>query len=150
MGDRAHGAPPEDGTNTNETHLMVTDPGIAFCDAMTDEQDALAHELLERLAAKWPLWILHELAEAGEPLRYSRLAVRVDGISQKVLTQTLRMLERDGLATRTLYPDVPPRVEYAITPLGVELRKQIAPLWRWIVENYPAFEAARAASNGEG
>jgi DNA-binding HxlR family transcriptional regulator len=117
-----------------------------FCSSMTDEQDQLAHEMLERVAAKWPLSVLHVLAEAGCPLRFSRVSERVEGISQKVLTQTLRMLESDGFITRKLYPQVPPRVEYEITPLGGELLLQIASLWRWIVSHLPAFEAARASA----
>jgi DNA-binding HxlR family transcriptional regulator len=130
----------------NYTHLMVTDLDprtSAFCETLTDEQDALAREMLERVAAKWPLGVLHVLAEANGPLRFSRVLERVDGISQKMLTQTLRMLEGDGLVTRTLYPQVPPRVEYELTLLGGELLRQIVPLWRWIVEHLPAVEAAR-------
>jgi DNA-binding HxlR family transcriptional regulator len=142
----------KEGTRRIYTYLMVTTPdvtrlapdAVAFCDAMTDAEDALAHEILERVAAKWPMWVMYVLAEAGGPLRFTRVLERVDGISQKVLTQTLRNLERDGLVTRTLYPQVPPRVEYELTPLGHELRVQVAPLWRWIVEQFPAFAAARA------
>jgi DNA-binding HxlR family transcriptional regulator len=126
---------------------MVTQPidwAADFCDAMSDEQDELAREMLESISAKWPLWVLQVLAAGGGPLRFSRLAERIEGISQKMLTQTLRTLERDRLVTRTLYAQVPPRVEYEITALGRELLTQILPLWRWIVENLPAFEAARA------
>lgn len=60
-----------------------------------------------------------------------------------MLTQTLRHLERDGLVTRTLYPQVPPRVDYALTPLGGDLLMQLAPLWRWMAGNIEQFEAAR-------
>ena len=116
---------------------------IAFCNALTEEEDDLVREVLSRSAGRWPLWALYALAENGGPLRFSRLKERVEGVSQKVLTQTLRTLERDGLVTRTLYPQVPPRVEYEITALGRDLLKQVLPLWRWIVEHLPAFEAAR-------
>lgn len=121
---------------------MVTDQD--FCGTMTDAEDAAARELLERISAKWPLWVLQVLHAAEAPVRFTRVLERVDGISQKMLTQTLRALERDGLVTRTLYPQVPPRVEYEITPLGAELLVQILPLWRWIVGHLPQVEAARA------
>lgn len=122
---------------------------LAFCRTTTDAQDALAREVLEHIAGKWPLWVLHVLAEAHGPLRFSRVLERVDGISQKMLTQTLRSLERNGLVTRTLYPQVPPRVEYALTPLGAELLDQLRPLWHWIGEHLPVFEAARSKAESE-
>ncbi|MBX4908732.1 helix-turn-helix transcriptional regulator [Rhizobium bangladeshense] len=115
-----------------------------FCCNMTDEQDARARALIERAAAKWPLRILHVLSDAGAPLRFSRLMERVDGISQKVLTQTLRTLENDGLIIRTLYPEIPPRVEYELTPLGRNLLMQVVTLWRWIVERLDEFDARKA------
>jgi DNA-binding HxlR family transcriptional regulator len=121
----------------------VADDTFDFCATMTDAQDALVHELLERVAGKWPLSVLHVLAEAKGPLRFSRVLERVEGISQKVLTQTLRAMERDGLITRKLYPEVPPRVEYEITALGRDLLLEVVKLWRWIVGRLPAFEAAR-------
>jgi DNA-binding HxlR family transcriptional regulator len=116
------------------------------CEGLTEAQAELARELFARIAGKWPLWVLHELAENGAPLRFSRLIERVEGVSQKVLTQTLRHLERDGLVTRTLYPQVPPRVDYALTPLGGELLQQLAPLWRWMAGSIEAFEEARRRS----
>jgi DNA-binding HxlR family transcriptional regulator len=69
---------------------------------------------------------------------------RLEGISQKVLTQTLRTLESDGLIIRTLYPEVQPRVEYELPPLGRELLMQVATLWRWIVERLGDFDARNA------
>ncbi|TCL71967.1 helix-turn-helix domain-containing protein [Rhizobium sp. BK251] len=120
-----------------------------FCETLTDEQDALAREMLERASAKWPLRVLHILAEAKGPLRFSRVLERVEGISQKVLTQTLRALENDGLVTRTLYPQVPPRVEYELTPLGGELLVEVVRLWSWIADRLPAFEAAKAKHKDE-
>jgi DNA-binding HxlR family transcriptional regulator len=142
----------KDGTNSIYTHLMVTTiPNWAtdFCDAMTDEQDEAARAMLESIAAKWPLWVLQVLAAANGPLRFSRLVERVDGVSQKMLTQTLRTLEKDGLVTRKLYPQVPPRVEYEITALGSDLLRQILPLWRWIVGHLPDFENARSLHAGK-
>jgi DNA-binding HxlR family transcriptional regulator len=142
----------KEGTGLIYTYLMVTkipDWATDFCDTMTDEQDETARAMLESIAAKWPLWVLQVLAAANGPLRFSRLAERVGGISQKMLTQTLRTLEKDGLVTRKLYPQVPPRVEYEITTLGSDLLNQILPLWRWIVGHLPAFEAARSVHAGK-
>jgi DNA-binding HxlR family transcriptional regulator len=130
---------------------MVTkapDWATAFCMGMTDAQDIAARELLERISSKWPLWVLQVLQGAGGPLRFTRVLESVDGISQKMLTQTLRALERDGLVTRTLYPQVPPRVEYAITARGTDLLVQILPLWRWIVEQLPAEISTQLGSGG--
>jgi DNA-binding HxlR family transcriptional regulator len=119
------------------------------CDEVTEGQELLGRELIGHVTGKWPLWIMFVLAENEAPLRFSRVLERVEGISQKVLTQNLRSLERDGLVTRTLYPQVPPRVEYNLTPLGHELLVQVAPLWRWIAAHFGAFEAARARFDGE-
>ena len=117
----------------------MTDDMFDFCNALTNAEDARARQMLERAAAKWPLRILHVLSEAEGPLRFSRLLERVEDISQKVLTQALRTLESDGLVIRTLYPQVPPRVEYELTPLGRELLAQVVTLWRWIVEHLDEF-----------
>ncbi|MEK1896195.1 MAG: helix-turn-helix domain-containing protein [Rhizobium sp.] len=128
---------------------MVTnldDGTFDFCETLSDPQDALAREMLERASAKWPLRVMHILAKAKGPLRFSRVLEGVEGISQKVLTQTLRTLESDGLVTRTLYPQVPPRVEYELTPLGGELLVEVVALWQWIANRLPDFEAARAQS----
>jgi DNA-binding HxlR family transcriptional regulator len=64
----------------------------------------------------------------------------VEGVSQKSLTKTLRQLERDGMVTRTVFAEVPPRVEYAITPIGHEILEQVHPLWIWTVKNVARFE----------
>jgi DNA-binding HxlR family transcriptional regulator len=68
----------------------------------------------------------------------------VEGISQKSLTKTLRGLERDGLVTREVFAEVPPRVEYAITPLGAEMLDHVAPLWEWVAKSVGRFAEARA------
>src|SRR3954447_17342469 len=74
-----------------------------------------AREMLVRVADKWSMYVIHVLADAG-PLRFNEIRRRVDGVSQRMLTVTLRGLERDGLVRRAMYPEVPPRVEYALTP----------------------------------
>ena len=94
------------------------------------------------IADERPLW---DLIIAGDgPLRFSRVLERVESISQKALTHALRTLESDGLLTRTLYPQVPPRVEYELTPLGRDLLTPLASLWRWIAGRLPEFAAAQA------
>jgi DNA-binding HxlR family transcriptional regulator len=115
-----------------------------FHETLTQAEDRLVREVLERVTGRWSLSVLRILAEENGPLRFSRVLERVEGISQKVLTHTLRTLERDGLLTRTLYPQVPPRVEYELTPLGRELMGPVASLWRWIAGRLPDFESAQA------
>jgi DNA-binding HxlR family transcriptional regulator len=116
---------------------------FTFREKMTQAEDRLAREVLERVTARWPSSVLQVLAEANGPLRFSRVLERVEGISQKALTHTLRTLERDGLLTRTLYPQVPPRVEYELTALGRDLLVPVAALWRWIAGRLPEFAAAQ-------
>ena len=84
-------------------------------------------------------------ADLQAPLRFSRLAERVAGISQKMLTQTVRHMERDGLVTRTIYPEVPPRVAYELTPLGLTLGGAFCGVWVWASDNLASVEAARPA-----
>ncbi len=114
-----------------------------FCAALSEADDAMARELVSRVADKWSLWVLEILATASAPLRFTRVLEQVEGISQKSLTKTLRQLERDGLLTRTMFLELPPRVEYAITPIGMELLEQVMPLWMWGAQNLPIFRAAR-------
>ncbi len=134
------------------THQMYT-IGLcqkmdALCAGLSDEQQEIARDVLGRVAGKWPLWVLYVLAGHGGPLRFSRLKEQVEGISQKMLTQTLRQLERDGLVSRRLYPQVPPRVEYDLTPLGKDLLGQMLPLWEWVAGQAGRFSAARQAFDG--
>jgi DNA-binding HxlR family transcriptional regulator len=123
---------------------MDWDKAKKLCEAMTEEDDELTREMVSRLADKWSLWTLAVLAEAGGPLRFSRVMEHVQGISQKSLTKTLRGLERDGLATREVFAEVPPRVEYAITDFGVAFLDQVAPLWAWVAKSVDKFKKARA------
>src|SRR6185369_15418765 len=103
-----------------------------------------AHEVLNRIGDKWSVYVLHVLGDAGT-LRFNELRSEVDGISQRMLTVTLRGLERDGLVARTIYPEVPPRVEYSLTSLGITLRQLIRGLVAWAGEPVAEVEAARAA-----
>jgi DNA-binding HxlR family transcriptional regulator len=115
----------------------------AACDALTDTQEELTREMMMRLADKWSLWTLAILDAAGGPLRFTRLMEQVEGVSQKSLTKTLRALERDGLTTRQIFAEVPPRVEYTITALGMELLSHVEPLWNWVSRSVGQFERAR-------
>jgi DNA-binding HxlR family transcriptional regulator len=115
----------------------------AVCDALSEAEDELTREMVTRLADKWSLWTMAVLAEAGEPLRFTRVMEQVEGVSQKSLTKTLRALERDGLITRRVFAEVPPRVEYTITALGMEMLAQIEPLWIWVAQSVGRFREAR-------
>ncbi len=129
--------------DTSRGILLSIDP----CEAIDDDTERTAREMINRMADKWSLWVLHALVSSGR-LRFSRLLEQVEGISQKMLTKTLRQLEADGLVTRTMYMEVPPRVEYELTALGRELLTQVSPFWAWIVEHVPDFEAARERYHG--
>jgi DNA-binding HxlR family transcriptional regulator len=125
--------------------METIDPAKAAldpCDALDEGEERLARSILDHIADKWSIWVIDALGRGGR-LRFSRLLERVDGVSQKMLTKTLRRLERDGLVTRTMYTEVPPRVEYELSPTGRELLLQVSPLWTWIVENIDGFSAAR-------
>jgi DNA-binding HxlR family transcriptional regulator len=120
----------------------------AFCETLTDEEDSLTREMVACISDKWSLWTMSIIVEYRRPMRFSRIMENVAGISQKSLTKTLRGLERDGLITREVFAEVPPRVEYAITPLGVEMLNNVAPLWLWVAKSVHRFQDARAAFDG--
>jgi DNA-binding HxlR family transcriptional regulator len=103
--------------------------------------ELLVHEMLGRVADKWTLLVIYVL-EDGE-LRFSRIQERVCGISQKMLTKTLRQLERDGLVARRVHAEVPPRVVYRLTELGESLAMAICGLWEWAAEHLDAVDSAR-------
>ena len=112
-----------------------------LCGDLSDEEDLRVRELLTRVTDKWSLSTLGLLAHAGAPMRFSRVLAGVEGISQKSLTKTLRTLEKDGLVTRRVFAEVPPRVEYATTAMGVDLLRQVLPLWMWVAETLCGFPA---------
>src|SRR5271170_72075 len=106
--------------------------------------EALVNELIGRVADKWTMLILEVLADKGE-LRFTRLSDLLPGISQKMLTQTLRHMEREGLIIRTVHPVVPPKVEYKLTHLGLSLGAAFCGVWVWAAENLDQVERARRA-----
>ncbi|MFE9611171.1 winged helix-turn-helix transcriptional regulator [Streptomyces sp. NPDC006012] len=98
-------------------------------------------QVLERVSGKWAIGILLECAQG--PRRFTELERAVRGISRRMLTLTLRNLERDGLLTRTVYPTVPPKVEYTATPMAVELYESLVSLARWAERHRSAIADAR-------
>jgi DNA-binding HxlR family transcriptional regulator len=92
-------------------------------------------DVLDRVGDRWSMLLLCTLAENGT-LRFSALKARVEDISQRMLAQTLRRLEQDGLLSRTVYPTNPPRVEYALTPLGKSLLEPVKELVKWARHNH--------------
>lgn len=106
--------------------------------------DALVYELIGAVADKWSMIVLETLDEQGE-LRFTQISKAIPGISQKMLTQTLRALEANGLVARHDFATVPPHVEYRLTPLGVSLGHAVGPMFQWIEASYPAVLRARAA-----
>ena len=105
--------------------------------------DELVNDVIGQVADKWTMLILEVLADHGE-LRFTQVGRQVPGISQKMLTQTLRQMERDGLVQRTVHPVIPPRVEYKLTDLGYGLGKAFCGVWTWAEDNLARIEAARA------
>jgi DNA-binding HxlR family transcriptional regulator len=100
-------------------------------------------EMLTRVGDKWSVHVIVVLG-GGRTLRFSELQRSVEGISQRMLTVTLRSLERDGLVKRTMHPEVPPRVEYALTPLGRTLLDTMKALLAWTTSHIEEVDAARA------
>ena len=107
--------------------------------AATDVRPAI--EMLAHIGDKWSVIVISALWQG--PLRYNELQRAVTGISQRMLTLTLKNLERDGLIKRTLFPAVPPRVEYELTDLGRTLVVPLHGLYEWVQKHLPAIEAAR-------
>ena len=117
----------------------------AACEALTENEDSLTRDIVTRLAEKWTLWTLAELAASDRAMRFSRLMERVEGVSQKSLTKVLRQLERDGLVIRVVFAEVPPRVEYETTQLALDMLELVHPLWKWAAANVAKFQAAQTA-----
>ena len=119
----------------SDTHNDVCEGGHSL-----EERRAFA-EILSRIGDKWTVLVVGVLAHG--PMRYSQIFKRVDGISQRMLTLTLKGLERDGLVTRTVYPTNPPRVDYELTERGKTLVVPLHLLWKWAQANHTAIEGTR-------
>jgi DNA-binding HxlR family transcriptional regulator len=116
-----------------------TPPGFA-------SSSCRVRSVLDRIGDKWAIYVVDRLG--GGPRRFSELHRGIDGITGRMLTVTLRGLERDGLLTRTVHAAVPPRVDYALTPLGETLREAIGQLVIWADVHLPEIEAAQSAYDG--
>lgn len=114
------------------------------CDGLRDDDDGVRREVLAHAGSRWSLGVIHTLGVYGR-LRHADIGRRMHGVTQRMLTRTLRHLERDGLVIRHDYQEVPPRVEYELSDSGLELLVRMVPLWTWIVENAAGFRAAREA-----
>nr|WP_275542393.1 helix-turn-helix domain-containing protein [Inquilinus limosus] len=104
------------------------------------------HSVLARLGDKWTVLVMSHLAVAsGHRLRFSSLKAGIEGITQRMLTLTLRNLERDGLLVRHYFPEVPPRVEYELTEMGASMLPALEGFTSWIRDNWPRIEQCRHA-----
>ena len=111
---------------------------------VSPELEALVTDIIAQVADKWTMQILEVLEEHGT-VRFTRLGRHIGGISQKMLTKTLRQMEREGLVSRTIHPVVPPHVDYALTPLGSTLSEAFCGVWTWAAAYHRQIEAARQA-----
>jgi DNA-binding HxlR family transcriptional regulator len=105
-------------------------------------------DVLARVGDKWSVLVVTRLGDG--PKRFNELKRSIGGISQRMLTLTLRGLERDGLVTRTVFPTIPPRVDYALTPLGRDLLQPVSALGAWAIRNQAKIARARERFDGEG
>jgi DNA-binding HxlR family transcriptional regulator len=126
---------------------------LSYCEGTMDDddydvrqwdtrEDCEVRQILDRIADKWSLLVIALLD--CQSLRFTQLRREIDGVSQRMLSVTLRQLERDGLVSRTVYPVVPPRVDYALTPLGRTLHETIKSLVTWTEAHQGEIAAARA------
>ena len=124
---------PQERTQTSLGHSEVTDPLSSDCRAVSG--------ILSRIGDKWSVLIIMRLGDG--PRRFNEIKRMIGGISQRMLTLTLRNLERDGLVSSKVTPSIPPRVDYALTDLGRDLRQPVAALGEWAIQHQPCIEAAR-------
>jgi DNA-binding HxlR family transcriptional regulator len=108
------------------------------------DQNCESRQALDRIADKWTCLVVYALVHG--PRRHGELRRTIEGISQKMLTQTLRSMEADGLVRRRVIDVIPPHVEYSLTPLGETLTEPLVAICRWAMEHLPELQAARAAA----
>ena len=133
------------GTSPSERVAFALDPAV---DALCDEERArpLVREVLTMASDRWSMLVIQALSSG--PVRFTRLMAEVPGVSHRMLTQTVRRLERDGLVCRTSYPESPPRVEYALTALGTSFSEPVQAVVRWTLENSEEIENSRGRFTG--
>ena len=129
--------------------MVDTNTSVRASGALNPHEACKAEvETLARIGDKWTVMVVGALSKG--PIRYNEIRRRVEGISQRMLTLTLKGLEQDGLVTRTMYPTIPPRVDYELTELGRKLIVPLKALAKWARENRPAMLAAREAFQRRG
>lgn len=123
---------------------MQKSPQTIDNDSTQDHRNCAFRDLLTRLGDKWSMLVIVSLAKADNHcLRFSELSREVSGISQRMLSTTLKNFERDGIVTRHLYPEVPPRVEYTLTDRGRDFLVPVQALVDWMVSEWPSIEVSR-------
>ena len=125
----------EEGERLEEAERLVQSGEAGEC--------TMVSETLARIGDKWTVLVVELLCEGRGPVRFNEIRRAIHGISQRMLTLTLRSLERDGLVTRTVHPTVPPRVDYELTKLGRSLRVPLVAVAEWVRANGTAIHAAR-------
>jgi len=123
----------QDGTLTSPRHIQGTD---------CEDDGRHVREVLDTVGDKWSVYVICVLDQGT--MRFTELKRAIDGISQRMLTVTLRALERDGLVERQVHAVIPPRVEYRLTPLGASLLEVVGGLMRWSAGHTADIDAARA------
>ena len=113
-------------------------------EALPSELEPVVDALVGRIADKWTMTVLEVLGERGV-VRFTQIVRSIPNISQKMLTQTLRRMERDGLVVRTVHPVIPPHVDYRLTALGMDLGMAFCAVWAWAARNIELVEDARRA-----
>jgi len=129
-------------TSTARTWRM--DPSLTAQPNVLD-QNCESRQALDRIADKWTCLVVYALLDG--PLRHGELKRAIQGISQKMLTQTLRSMEHDGLVQRTVIDVIPPHVQYTLTPLGHTLSEPLVAICRWAMDHLSEMQAARAANH---
>jgi DNA-binding HxlR family transcriptional regulator len=125
---------------TESPSFPISDPSCTC--TLSEGTEELVREMLVRIGDRWSLRVIETLGEEGS-MRFTRLRERLDGVSQKMLTQTLRQLERDGLVERRVFAEVPPRVDYRLTPMGEQLSYALCGLWMWAERHLCDVQQAR-------
>jgi DNA-binding HxlR family transcriptional regulator len=134
-----------DTTDVSTTaHQAAAPAGVCQACDSDPELHALVREIIGRVADKWTMLALEALADHGR-LRFTRLGELIGGVSQKMLTKTLRQMEADGLVSRHVFPVIPPRVEYELTELGASLGTAFCGVWSWAEQHREAIMRARKA-----
>ena len=123
---------------------IIEQQSAGIPESVDPEIEALVEDIIGKVADKWTMLILEALQEKGT-LRFTQLGKAVAGISQKMLTQTVRRMEEDGLVRRTVHPVIPPHVDYALTPLGESLSQAFCGVWIWAEKHHDEIKAAREA-----